>query len=58
MVSSQQKQAAVGDLIGQGLSKRKVCELVQLERKELYYESKLSEENQQTTVYLKEIAYQ
>jgi putative transposase len=58
MVSPQQKQAAVGDLIDQGLSKRKSCELVQLERKELYYEPKLSEENQQITVYLKEIAYQ
>ncbi len=50
MVSPQQKQAAVGDLIDQGLSKRKACELVQLERKELYYEHKLREENQQITV--------
>ena len=57
MVSPQQKQAAVGDLIDQGLSKRKACELAQLERKELYYEPKLSEENQQITVYQKEIAY-
>ena len=58
MVSPQQKQAAVGDLRDQGLSKRKSCELVQLERKELYYENKQSEENRLITEYLKEIAYQ
>ncbi|TDF72592.1 IS3 family transposase [Candidatus Syntrophosphaera thermopropionivorans] len=58
MVSPQQKQAAVGDLSNQGWSKRKSCELVQLERKGLYYESKQSKENQQITEYLKEMAYQ
>ena len=58
MVSPQQKQAAVGDLSDQGLSRRKSCELVRLERKELYYENKQSEENRLITEYLKEIAYQ
>jgi putative transposase len=58
MVNPQQRQAAVGDLNDQGLSKRKSCELVQLERRGLYYESKQSDENQQITEYLKEMAYQ
>lgn len=58
MVSPQQRQAAVGELSDQGLSKRKSCELLQVERKGLYYESKQSEENRLITEYLKEMAYQ
>ena len=57
MVSPQQKQAAIGDLQKQGLSMRTFCTLVQIERKGFYYKSKLSEENQQITDYLKETAF-
>jgi len=56
-VSPQQKQAAIGDLQKQGLSMRTFCTLVQIERKGFYYKSKLSEENQQITDYLKETAF-